>query len=37
MELVLPMYNVHPCFSLKNLDKKCALYMEKHGNTTNIY
>ena len=25
------MYNVHPYFSLKNLGKKCALYMAKYG------
>ena len=29
-ELVLPMYNVHLYFSLKNLGKKCALYMAKY-------
>ena len=29
MKLVLPMYNVHPYFSLKNLGKKCALYEAK--------
>ena len=31
MELVLPMYNAHPYFPLKNLGKKCALYMPKYG------
>ena len=31
MELVLPMYNVHPYFSLNNLGKKCALHMGKYG------
>ena len=31
-ELVLPMYNVHPYFSLKNLSKKCSLYMTIYGN-----
>ena len=31
MELVLPIYNVHPYFSLKNLGKKCALYKAKYG------
>ena len=31
MELVLPIYNVHPHFPLKNLGKKCALYMAKYG------
>ena len=30
MELVLPMYNVHPYFSLKNLGKKCTLYKTKY-------
>ena len=25
MELVLPMYNVHPYFSLKNLGKKVSI------------
>ena len=30
MELVLPMYNVHLYFSLKNLGKKNALYMAKY-------
>ena len=29
MELVLPMCNVHPYFSLKNLGKKCALCTAK--------
>ena len=32
MELVLPMYNAHPYFSLKNVGKKCALYTVKYGN-----
>ena len=27
MELVLPMYNVHPYFSLKNLGKNCTLFI----------
>ena len=31
-ELVLPMYNEHPYFSLKNLGKKCTLYMAKYGH-----
>ena len=26
MELVLPMYDVHPYFSLQNLGKKCTSY-----------
>ena len=30
-ELVLPMYNGHPYFSLKNLGKKCAFYTAKYG------
>ena len=30
-ELVLPMYNVHPYFSLKNLGKKSALYTVKYS------
>ena len=29
MELVPPMYNAHPYFSLKNLGKKYALYTVK--------
>ena len=28
------MYNVHPYFSLKNLGKKCTLYMAKYGSRT---
>ena len=32
MKLVLPMYNAHLYFSLKNLAKKCALYTAKYGN-----
>lgn len=31
-ELELPMYNVHPYFSLTNLGKKCTLYKAKYGN-----
>ena len=31
MELVLPMYNEHPYFSLKNLGKKCTLYTAKYS------
>ena len=31
MELVLPMYDVHPYFSLKHLGKKCTLYLAKYG------
>ena len=30
-ELVLPMYNMHPYFYLKNLGKKCSLHMAKYG------
>ena len=30
MELVLPMYNVHPYFSLKNLEKRGTLYTAKY-------
>ena len=30
--VVIPMYNTHPYFPLKNLSKKCALYMAKCGN-----
>ena len=38
MELVLPMYNVHPYFSLKNLGKKkCTLYMAKYGTYCDSY
>ena len=33
MELVLPMYNVHPYFSLKNLGKNCTLYTAKYGTS----
>ena len=33
MKLVLPMYNVHPYFSLKNLGKKCVLYTAKYGRS----
>ena len=29
MELVLPLYNAHPYFSLKNLDKESAHYMQQ--------
>ena len=32
MELVLSMYNAHPYFSLKNLGKRCTLYMAKCSN-----
>ena len=28
---VSPLYNAHPYFSIKNLGKKCALYMAKCG------
>ena len=31
MELVLPMYDAHPYFSLKNLGKAYALYTAKYG------
>ena len=31
MELVLPMYNVHPYFSLKNLGKKVSIIHGKYG------
>ena len=31
MELVLPTYNVHPYFSLKNLGKNCASHTAKYG------
>ena len=30
MELVLPMYNAHPYFSLKNLGKKSAGYAQQN-------
>ena len=33
MELVLPMYNAHLYFPLKNLGKKCTLYMAKYDNS----
>ena len=36
MELILPTYNVPPYFSLKNLDKKYALYMAKYGTSLNF-
>ena len=29
--IIIPMYNTHRNFSLKNLGKKCALYMAKYG------
>ena len=32
MESVLPMYNAHPYFSLKNRGNKCTLYMAKYSN-----
>ena len=31
MELVLPMYNVHPYFSLKTVGKKCTFFMVKYN------
>ena len=31
MELVLPMYNAHTYFSVKNLGKKYILYTAKYG------
>ena len=37
MELVLPMYNVHPYFPLKNLGKKYALYMAKYSTSSLSY
>ena len=30
--LIIPRYNANPYFSLKNLGKRCALYMAKYGN-----
>ena len=33
MELLLPMYNVHPYFSLKDLGKKYTLYTAKYSNS----
>ena len=33
MELVLPMYNVHPYFSLKTVGKNCTLYTAKYGKS----
>ena len=36
MKLILPMYNAHPYFSLKNLGKKYTLYMAKYGNCSVI-
>ena len=32
MKLLLPVYNAHPYFSLKNLGNKCALYTAKYSN-----
>ena len=33
MELVLPVYNAHPYFSLKNLGKKmCTIHSKIWGN-----
>ena len=34
-ELVLPMYNAHPYFSLKNSGKKSAHYMQQ--NTVRVF
>ena len=34
MELGLLMYNVHPCFSLKNLSKTFALYVLAKDGTS---
>ena len=34
--IIIPMYNVHPYFSLKNLGKKYALYMAKYGTSLNF-
>ena len=34
MELVLLMYNAHPCFSLKNLGRKVHYTWEKYGTLT---
>ena len=34
MKLEPPMYIVHPYSSLKNLGKKCSLYMEKYDNNS---
>ena len=31
--IIIPMYNVHPFFSLKNLGKRCALYMAKYSTS----
>ena len=31
MGFVLPVYNAHPYFPLKNLGKKCILYMAKYS------
>lgn len=28
---LIPLYNVHPYFSLRNLGKKCAQYKAKYG------
>ena len=36
MELVLPMYNAHPYFSLKNLGKRYSLYMTKYSSQFNV-
>ena len=33
MDSVLPMYNEHPHFSLRNLGKKCTLYMAKYSKS----
>ena len=30
------MYNARPYFSLKNVGKKCALYMAKYGHLRNV-
>ena len=31
--IIVPVYNAHPYFSLKNLGKKCALYTTKYSES----
>ena len=35
--VIIPMYNMHPYVTLKNLSKKCTLYMAKYGNFIPVY
>ena len=37
MELILPMYDTHPYFSLKNLGKNVCIIHGKNGNLEMVY